>query len=209
MSNQLKHLDRAFSEPPEALSEAVEQAFARGEGAMKQRHKLFVTLTAAAAAAVICAAIGFAANRLVRTVPDETVQVVASASEFNAVKQGKTQKATYTPAPEAEEANVSDYDAKGNMIYYATLQGNYFHANEHCSGMEGALPIMADAALSAGKEPCPVCVTWHMQLCWSTEKGNYYHRDRECMGMLNAVCRTVGNARSLGQTPCPVCWKSE
>ena len=209
MKNHIKHLDRAFSEPPEALSEAVEQAFMRGEAAMKRRHKFVVTLTAAAAVAVICAAMGFAANRLVRTVLDETVQVVASDSKFNAAKQEKTTKPTSTHVPQAEAAAAANYDTKGNPIYYATTQGNYFHTDEHCSGMQGALPTMADAAMSAGKAPCPVCVTGQMQLCWSTEMGTYYHKDRECMGMWTAVCRTVGYAQGQGQTPCPVCWKSE
>ena len=44
----LKHLDRAFTEAPLELSASVEEAFQRGEEAMKQRHKVLTSVSVAA-----------------------------------------------------------------------------------------------------------------------------------------------------------------
>ena len=46
--NELR-LERAFTEMPETLSDAVEAAFERGEREMKRKHKLMTALTAMAA----------------------------------------------------------------------------------------------------------------------------------------------------------------
>ncbi|MBR1560899.1 MAG: hypothetical protein IJ646_11725 [Clostridia bacterium] len=153
---------------------------------MKKRHKLMTTIGVAACAAVACAAIGFAGTQLSRTAPDK---VAAARVEVVA-----TTMSAPTPAPE------------GELVYYATVNGNYYHTDPVCSGMVDVLPMTADAALALGKQACPVCCGSTLTLCWATDEGQYYHRDRECSGMWGAKYCTVTQARARGQWPCPVCW---
>ena len=68
MRNQeyLKHLDQAFTEAPPELKASVEEAFRRGEEAMKQRHKIMTALSVAATLAILCAAIALAAGAMLK-----------------------------------------------------------------------------------------------------------------------------------------------
>lgn len=219
MTDPIKRLDRAFSEAPSELSEAIEQAFKRGEMEMKKRHKLMTTLSIAAGIAVAFAAMGLAAGRLTRITPDRlAVPLTEDNGEYAAVNRqivtplednipelaesgdeyAAVNRQTATPRPEIFEF--------GDETYYATINGIYYHTDEQCSGMKNALPMTADAALTAGKRPCPVCCAEGQQLCWANAQGNYYHIDRECSGMKGAKYCTVAHARAQGQQPCPVCW---
>ena len=179
MNDPMRRLDRAFSEAPSELSYAVERAFERGEKAMKQRQNLMTVLSVAVGVAVLFAAIGLAGSQLSKTVPDNVTTAVTK------------------PLVSQE------------VIYYATGTGNYYHTDQNCSGMEGALPMTADAILALGKEACPVCCGDAVKLCWATEQGAYYHHDRECSGMQGAVFCTVAHARVRGQKPCPLCLATE
>ena len=42
--------------------------------------------------------------------------------------------------------------------FYATSEGNYYHLDDQCSGMQGASPMDAEVALLSGKAPCPLCI---------------------------------------------------
>ena len=75
----LKHLDRAFTKAPDELTASVEEAFRRGEKAVKQRQKIMTALSVAAAVAVLCAAIALAAGRMITPKPD-TVATRGSAT---------------------------------------------------------------------------------------------------------------------------------
>lgn len=209
MREPLKHLDRAFTDAPPELSDAVENAFRRGEQAMKQRHKLITTVVAAAGIAVAFAAIGFAGHRIARINPDRVaVTQPGPAAEYDAlIRQSEPPE---TEAPELTITGLPEQaEDAADAAYYATLNGRYFHSDAHCSGMRGAMPIMADAALLMGKQPCPVCLPAGIEaeFCWATDEGTYYHYERECMGMMNAKYCTVSVARARGQQPCPICWK--
>ena len=69
----LKHLDRAFTQAPPELTASVEEAFRRGEEAMKQRHKIMTALSVAAAIAVLCAALALAAGTMLKPRRDSVV----------------------------------------------------------------------------------------------------------------------------------------
>lgn len=51
--------------------------------------------------------------------------------------------------------SVSDLDA----ICYGTAKGNFFHTDSNCSGMQNALSMTVDEAISSGKAACPICVS--------------------------------------------------
>jgi len=200
MRDRLKHLNRAFTEAPPELSYVIEDAFRRGEKAMKKRHKMLTTLAVAAGFAVAFTGMGLAGSRLAVEKPD---RIAVAPSGDSAVRDIRMRP---SEAPALSTTSLPAQDE--NAVYYATINGKYFHADEHCSGMQAALPVMADAALLMGKQPCPVCCPSGIetQFCWATDQGRYYHYERECMGMHNATYCTVSLARARGQQPCPVCW---
>lgn len=138
----LKHLDRAFSKAPPELTNSVEEAFRRGEEAMKQRHKIMTALSVAAAVAILCAALALAAGTMLKPRRDDVVAA-----------RGKGERApTFSPVPEATPQ-------PGQALVFATKGGVYYHTDAHCMGMLNAVPIAEADALAAGKQPCPVCVT--------------------------------------------------
>ena len=138
----LKHLDRAFTQAPPELTASVEEAFRRGEEAMKQRHKIMTALSVAAAVAILCAALALAAGTMLKPRRDDVVAA-----------RGKGERApTFSPVPEASPQPEQ-------ALVFATEGGVYYHTDAHCMGMLNAVPIAEVDALAAGKQPCPVCVT--------------------------------------------------
>lgn len=138
----LKHLDRAFTQTPPELTASVEEAFRRGEEAMKQRHKIMTALSVAAAVAILCAALALAAGTMLKPRRDDVVAA-----------RGKGERApTFSPVPEASPQPEQ-------ALVFATEGGVYYHTDAHCMGMLNAVPIAEADALAAGKQPCPVCVT--------------------------------------------------
>ncbi len=138
----LKHLDRAFTQAPPELTASVEEAFRRGEEAMKQKHKIMTALSVAAAVAILCAALALAAGTMLKPRRDDVVAA-----------RGKGERApTFSPVPEA-------LPQPGQALVFATEGGVYYHTDAHCMGMLNAVPIAEADALAAGKQPCPVCVT--------------------------------------------------
>ena len=138
----LKHLDRAFTQTPPELTASVEEAFRRGEEAMKQRHKIMTAFSVAAALAILCAAIALAAGTMLKPRQDDVVAA-----------RGKGERApTFSPVPEASPQPEQ-------ALLFATEGGMYYHTDAHCMGMLNAVPIAEADALAAGKQPCPVCVT--------------------------------------------------
>lgn len=151
-------LERAFTQAPPELSDRIELAFLRGEQAMKKRHKLMVSLSVAAALAMLILGIALAAGEMTRPRQDAVVAAVDGAEGIAAESTPTPVPATepeYTPTPMPEPAQGKDLTAE---ICYATAQGEYFHRYENCSGMLDAIPWTQAAALAMGKQPCPVCL---------------------------------------------------
>ena len=71
--------------------------------------------------------------------------------------------------------------------FYATSEGNYYHLDNQCSGMQNASPMTDEGALLSGKPPCPLCIAGSV---YATEQGKYYHLDSHCQGMQNASLLT-------------------
>lgn len=93
-------------------------------------------------------------------------------------------------------------------LYYATQQGQYFHADATCMGMWNALPLSLNAAWASGKLPCPTCIDaaeLPAATYYATREGQYYHVVADCMGMRNAEVYTLSDAVGEGKTPCPKC----
>ena len=155
--NMDSRLERAFTQAPPELSDRIELAFLRGEQAMKKRHKIAVALWVAAAFAVLVLGIALAAGQLTR--PRQDVVAAGGGAENIAVEATPTPKPVdepeYTPTPMPAPAQGEDLTAE---ICYATVNGQYFHRNENCSGMQDAIPWTQAAALATGKQPCPVCL---------------------------------------------------
>ena len=103
------------------------------------------------------------------------------------------------------------------MTYYATLNGRYYHTDEHCGGMQDAMPFTEAAARASAKAPCPVCIGGKadgleddpLGLCYTLPAGQYYHFRQDCSGMIGARVDTVRNAEAEGKQPCPVCAGTE
>ncbi len=153
-------LERAFTEAPAELNDAVERAFLKGERAMKKRHKIMASLTAAAAFAVLALGIALAAGRLTAPRPDPVV----TAQGGVAIAATGTPEPTPLPdelpepTPEADALPEPTPLPSSETVYYFTENGRYYHTDPNCSGMRGAQPHTPELALASGKRPCPVCV---------------------------------------------------
>lgn len=123
--------DRAFPQTPDCIHAAIEMGFRKGQKQMKIRNKI-ITLSSIAAALMIMFAATLAAGGLnIAPKPDVLVQP----------------EVTDIPRPTEEP------------MVWCTEKGNYYHSEEHCSGMEGAIYGTLSYALALDKAPCPVCIT--------------------------------------------------
>ena len=162
--------DRAFAQTPEIVSLSIEDAFRKGEKAMKFRHKIAAMLSAAAVIAMAFAIASFA-------LPNEPNPDVLAQPPATNHAAGQTD-AEPTPAPQR---------AEDPMVYYNPA-GTYFHYYEHCSGMMGASAHPTTEALAAGKQPCPVCVPDNGGGNWTSYSMNdeVFPNDRETPTMSGA-----------------------
>lgn len=151
----LKRLDRAFTQAPSELTTSVEEAFRRGEAAMKQRHRIMTALSAAAAIAVLCAALALAAGTMLRPRRDNVA--AAQRSEAGTGEGGTSSMGRPTPEPTPTPIPQPP-GSEPLTIVYTQPNSNYYHSAPGCSGMEGAIEWTEASAISVGKKPCPVCI---------------------------------------------------
>lgn len=119
-------LERAFTEAPAELNDAVERAFLRGEKAMKKRHKIVASLSAAAVFAVLALGIALAAGRLTAPRPDPVVTAQGGGAKasaeptqdtMNQITPEATPMPMVTPFPdEMPEPTLTVYNHAG--VYY-------------------------------------------------------------------------------------------
>ncbi|MBR3503263.1 MAG: hypothetical protein IKO07_03340 [Clostridia bacterium] len=148
---------------------------------------------------------------------DGTVQVEARVGHAEPPSEAAELQPTLLPTPMPMEP----------APYWTTAYGNYYHIDEHCSGMEGAQRVSFETAVNMGKQPCPICVVEYfraqemdaaateqpapqptllpMPPCWTTPEGVYWHLDEHCSGMEGAVSVSRDEAELAGKLPCPVC----
>ena len=107
----------------------------------------------------------------------------------------------------AETARGATLAPAESLTCYATLNGRYYHADEHCGGMHNALPCALNTVQVMGKQPCPMCLggTVPELTCYATGQGRYYHIIEDCSGMKGATGATRAQALAAGKQPCPVC----
>lgn len=84
--------------------------------------------------------------------------------------------------------------------FYATNGGKWYHSNQTCQGMNGAVAVTEANAVKAGKTACPVCIGYY-----GTPGGKWYHGYSNCQSMTNAVTKTKAEWEAMGKTACPVC----
>lgn len=181
MKKNLPRLERAFTKMPPELPMEIERTFKRGEIEMKRRHKLYVTLTAVAACAVLMAGLAFATGQMTKPKPD---RVVTEQSGHGAPEADEnilpeitpeptptpevtpiptaTPEVTPepTPTPEVTPEPTPTPELAGELeIVYTQPESSYYHSVQNCSGMVGAIEWTKASAISVGKQPCPVCVT--------------------------------------------------
>lgn len=130
-----------------------------------------------------------------------------------------TSVATVEPTLIPEEYDASSaavvMNESGDISFWMTDGGVYYHVAEHCSGMEGAHVCTEEEAVKAGKILCMVCmpeeassvVDYHVEEMnvWMTDKGRYYHVDEHCSGMEGAYACGESEAIAAGKQSCPVC----
>ena len=84
--------------------------------------------------------------------------------------------------------------------FYATTGGKWYHSNQTCQGMTGAVVVTEANAVKAGKTACPVCIGYY-----GTPGGKWYHGYSNCQDMNNAITKTKAEWEAMGKTACPVC----
>ena len=227
-----KRLERAFTEAPSELRDAVELAFQRGAKAMKKRHKIMVSLSAAAVFAVLVLGIALAAGRLTAPRPDPVVTAQGGGTKpsaeptqdiMNQITPEPTPtpeitpeptpmpEITPTPTPEVTPEPTPTPEPEITLVY-TQPNSNYYHSDPNCSGMEGAVAWTEASAISVGKQPCPVCIGGLDEsmeetppMVYYTAAGVYYHGNESCSGMQNAAAHTLSEAEAAGKARCPVC----
>ena len=117
----------------------------------------------------------------------------------------------------------------GGETYYATANGDYYHKDPNCSGMENAVVFPKDAAEHYHKDACPVCVTGEKKSLdektsttggvyiststtdksgvkvWCTRGGKHYHTTATCSRMEGASQISLRDAILAGKTACSTC----
>ncbi len=96
----------------------------------------------------------------------------------------------------------------GTVYVYATENGQYYHTNSTCSGMQNATRVPLTTMIEMGRKACPTCATGANAVVYATPDGKYYHSYATCSGMKNAVAGTKAQAMALGKQECPDCWKN-
>ena len=181
MKKNLPRLERAFTEMPPKLPMEIERTFKRGEIEMKRRHKLYVTLTAVAACAVLMAGLAFATGQMTKPKPDRVVteqgghgapeadedilpEITPEPTPMPEVTPIPTATPEVTPestpTPEVTPEPTPTPELAGELeIVYTQPESNYYHSVQDCSGMVGAIEWTKASAISVGKQPCPVCMS--------------------------------------------------
>ena len=103
------------------------------------------------------------------------------------------------------EGEILETDAQQ---VWATQGGLYYHWEEHCSGITGAVQMDESAAVERGQRACPLCRPAEEQedAVWMDEDGMYYHSDEHCQALNGTVQADVEQAiLKHGCRSCPEC----
>jgi len=183
--------DRAFPQTPDCIHAAIEMGFRKGQKKMKLQKKI-IGMTSIAAAIAIMVAVAAFANGGLGTPPKPDVLA----------------QPEVTDVPKITE----------EPMVWCTEKGNYYHSEQHCSGMEGAIYGTLSYALALDKGPCPVCITNNEEALTINEKSItvytaygkplYYHKTNVCNGQQNKRELTLAEAETENLVPCPECYSA-
>ncbi len=87
---------------------------------------------------------------------------------------------------------------------YSTVDGDYFHSRQDCTGMKGATEVSADEIAERDQKPCPRCIGTSGTY-YSTLNGDFYHSKADCSGMKDADIVTLAMINARRQSACPDC----
>lgn len=109
-----------------------------------------------------------------------------------------------TPIPVSTEAPASSY------MYFATENGQYYHLNARCSGMENAHEVTREEAEARGQAACPTCAEQHFSMpVYACDEESVYHFDSDCPlaagYRLNPTYEEI--AVAVGQIACYGCMR--
>ena len=180
--------DRAFPQTPDCISAAIEMGIRKGQKKMKLQNKI-IAMGSIAAALMIMLAVTLAAGGLnAAPKPDVLAQPLVS------------------DIPKATK----------DSMFWCTEKGNYYHSEEHCSGMEGAIYGTLSYALALDKQPCPVCIAVNEEVLANDDENitvyaaygqaRYYHKSQVCNGQENKRELTLAEADKENLDPCPDCY---
>ena len=108
-----------------------------------------------------------------------------------------------------EEEEAPEETGNDNTYYvFATAKGQYYHIDEHCSGMQNAKRVPIKQMLDEKRPACPTCCAIADISVYAERGGTYYHSSPTCSQMTAPVEGTLAQALAAGYTRCPVCWTS-
>lgn len=184
--------DRAYPQTPDCIHAAIEMGFRKGQKKMKMQNKI-IMLGSIAAALVIMFAAALATGGL-STAPQPDVLA----------------QPPVTDVPKVQE----------EPMVWCTEKGNYYHYDEHCSGMEGAKRRPLTEAQEMGKNTCPVCSPSEydgqagkepIEFIYYSEDSQYFHKNQTCAGETYPLKAEALNTffaaadAAVNKSPCPVC----
>lgn len=105
-----------------------------------------------------------------------------------------------TTTPEGSGNNTEGY------YVYARPDGNWYHLDSGCRGMENAVRVPLSLMVEIGREPCPDCCAGANMSVYVTNGGTYYHSYASCSKMENAQQTTLAEALAAGFQRCNKCW---
>lgn len=108
--------------------------------------------------------------------------------------------------PTASQLAKQADEASDDTYVYGTPKGQYYHTDEHCSGMKDAQRYTLKSMLLQKRAACPVCASASNTVVYAKEGGSYYHSYATCSGMSNASSGTMAQAIAAGYKRCPRCW---
>lgn len=207
LRDRLNHLDRAFTEMPPQLPDLVESAFMRGDREMKKRYKLMTTLSVAAVAVVLFAAIALAAGRMVtprtdRIVAAQNRDIDGEGTSNESGNEGGTDVSTDDGGIDAKptpEAGATPEPTPEPMPEMGDLEVDDAEWDEN-------LPVTPEPTVTP--TPMPQYMEG-LSIVYTQPQSNYYHSDPGCSGMVGAIEWTEASAISVGKQPCPVCMTGE
>lgn len=181
------NFDNAFPPTPDCIHAAIEMGIRKGQKKVKLQNKIIAMGSIAAALAIMIAVAALAMGIDRTPAPDVLAQ-----------------------PPAADIPRITE-----EPMVWCTEKGNYYHSDEHCSGMEGAILGTLSYALALDKAPCPVCISVDTTSPTNEEsstvyavygQARYYHAVNVCSGQENKRKLSLSEAQMEKLDPCPNCF---